>query len=58
MEIDKTRVVELLRERGLDDRALWVDRTLPDRIDVSKNAGLLATLHINPSELEDPPAAA
>jgi predicted metal-dependent TIM-barrel fold hydrolase len=53
MEIDKSKVLEVLRERGLDDRAIWVDRQLPDRIDVSSNAGLFATLGINPVELED-----
>lgn len=52
MEIDKAKVVELLRRRGLDDRAAWVDRQLPARIDVDQNAGLLATLKIDPSELD------
>lgn len=53
MEIDKSKVLELLRQRGQDDRALWVDRQLPDRIDVYQNSGLLATLHIDPAELAD-----
>lgn len=53
MEIDKARVLELLRQRGLDDRARFVDRQLPDRIDVHQNAGLLATLDIDPAELAD-----
>ncbi len=53
MEIDKAKILELLRSRGLGDRAIWVDKTLPDRVDVSKNAGLLATLNINPAELAD-----
>jgi hypothetical protein len=56
MEIDKVKVVALLRQRGLDDRAAWVDRTLPERIDVYQNAGLLATLSIVPAELADEPA--
>lgn len=53
MKIDKTKVVALLRHRGLDDRADWVDRQLPERIDVYDNAGLLATLNINPDDLAD-----
>jgi hypothetical protein len=53
MEIDKAKVVALLRERGLDDRAAWVDRQLPDRVDVARNAGLLRTLNIDPAELAD-----
>jgi hypothetical protein len=53
MEINKTKVVELLKHRGLNDRADWVDRQLPARIDVYENAGLLATLSIDPNELAD-----
>jgi hypothetical protein len=53
MEINKTKVVELLKHRGLNDRADWVDRQLPARIDVYENAGLLATLSIDPDELAD-----
>ena len=48
MEINKTKVIELLKHRGLNDRADWVDRQLPERIDVYENASLLATLSINP----------
>lgn len=59
MEIDKIKVVELLKQRGLDDRAAWVDRQLPDRIDTYQNEGLLRTLNIDPAELaDDAPAAA
>ena len=53
MEINKTKVVELLKRRGLNDRAEWVERQLPARIDVYDNAGLLATLSIDPNELAD-----
>ena len=53
MEINKSKVIELLKLRGLNDRAEWVDRQLPARIDVYDNASLLATLSINPDELAD-----
>jgi lipopolysaccharide biosynthesis regulator YciM len=53
MEIDKSKVLALLRQRGLNDRAIWVDRTLPDRIDVYTNSGLFSTLNIDPAELAD-----
>ncbi len=53
MEIDKSKVLTILRERGLDGRAAWVDRQLPDRIDVSTNVGLFSTLEINPADLAD-----
>jgi len=32
-----------------------VDRQLPERVDLDKNAGLLATLQISPADLADPP---
>lgn len=53
MEIDKEKVLQLLRQRGLDDRAIWVDKQLPDRIDTYNNAGLLRMLNIDPAELAD-----
>jgi hypothetical protein len=31
-----------------------VDRQLPERVDIERNAGLLATLQISPAELTDP----
>ena len=51
MYISKAALVATLRSRGLPSRADWVDRELPEFIDVDRNAGLLATLHINPADL-------
>ena len=53
-EVDKRRILQILRDRGLHARAEWVDRRLPERVDLEKNAGLLATLDIGPSDLTDP----
>jgi hypothetical protein len=53
-EVDKRKILQILRERGLHARAEWVDRRLSDRVDLERNAGLLATLHISPAELSDP----
>ena len=53
MEIDKSKVVELLRHRGLDERADWVDRQLSARIDVDQSAELLAMLKIDPADVAD-----
>lgn len=53
-EVDKSKILQILRDRGLHTRAEWVDRQLPQRVDLEKNAGLLATLNISPSELADP----
>jgi hypothetical protein len=53
-EVDKDKILKILRDRGLHARAEWVDRQLPQRVDLEKNAGLLATLHISQAELADP----
>jgi len=45
--VRKSLVLEALRHRALDARADWVDRTMPDDIDVQRNAGLLDTLGID-----------
>jgi hypothetical protein len=55
-EVDKQKILQVLRDRGLHVRAEWVDRQLPERVDLAKNAGLLATLHISPADLADPPS--
>jgi hypothetical protein len=54
-DVDKRKILQILHDRGLHARADWVDRQFPDRVDLEKNAGLLATLHISPSDLADPP---
>jgi hypothetical protein len=53
-EVDKQKILQILRDRGLHARAEWVDRQLPERVDLEKNAWLLATLDISPSDLADP----
>jgi hypothetical protein len=52
-EVDKDKILQILRDRGQQARAEWVDRQLPERVDLERNAGLLATLHISPSDLAD-----
>jgi hypothetical protein len=51
MIISKTLVLSILRERGQNGRADFVDRELPERIDSAQHGGLLATLHLDPSKL-------
>jgi hypothetical protein len=53
MTISKAVVVAVLRERGLHDRADFVDRELPDRINPSRHTGLFATLHLDPATLAE-----
>jgi hypothetical protein len=51
MIISKALVLSILRERGQYARADFVDRELPEPIDSAQHGGLLATLHLDPSEL-------
>jgi hypothetical protein len=45
--IDKAKILAVLRDRGLHDRADWVDRQLPDEIDAGKNASILRMLRLD-----------
>lgn len=54
LEIEKIKIVDWLRDRGQDARADWVDRELPNLVDTVSNAGLLATLGLNPADLAGP----
>jgi hypothetical protein len=53
MTIAKAVVVAVLRERGEHDRADFVDRELPERIDPSRHVGLLAMLRLDPAALAE-----
>jgi hypothetical protein len=52
-KIDKSKILQVLRQRGLDARADWVDREFSDRVDTVQNASLFGTLGINAAELAD-----
>jgi hypothetical protein len=54
MKIDRKKIVEVLRRRSQDDRAEWVDRDLPDLVDSTKDAGILATLGLRPADVAGP----
>ena len=56
MNIARDRIVNVLRDRGQQARADWVERELPERVDPAKNVGLLATLRLDPAELADVPS--
>ena len=51
MEIPKEKVLELLRERGEDNKAQEADRELPDQVDTERDSGLLSKLGIDPQDL-------
>ena len=52
VNVDKAQMVAVLRSRGLNARADWADRTLPDVVDTETNVGLLNTLAIAPESLQ------
>ncbi|MFC3743176.1 hypothetical protein [Paractinoplanes deccanensis] len=51
MTLSRADIVAVLRSRGLTARADWVERTLPEVVDVARNRSLLSTLHIDPEAL-------
>jgi len=51
MEIPKDKVLELLRERGDDDKAAQAEQELPDTVDHEQHADLLQKHGIDPKEL-------
>lgn len=55
MNVAKSKVLALLRSRGQNDRADWVDRTMPDEIDTAKNSGLLNLLKLDVADLTEKP---
>ncbi len=51
MEIPKDQILELLRNRGDNDKADQADKELPDNVDPERDSGLLSKFGIDPSEL-------
>jgi hypothetical protein len=49
--IDKAEIISVLRARGLNARADWMDRELPGLVDTYKNAALLRMLDVDPASL-------
>jgi hypothetical protein len=51
MEIDREHVVQLLREKGKDERVQQAIDSLPQKVDHEKHAQELEKLGIDPGEL-------
>jgi hypothetical protein len=49
--VEKAQIIEVLRSRGLHDRADWVDREFPGVVDAHKNSSLLRMLQIDPTAI-------
>ena len=51
MEIPKDKILDLLRQRGDNDKAQQADRELPDSVDPERDKGMLDQLGIDPQDL-------
>jgi hypothetical protein len=51
MEIPKDKILELLRERGQQDKAEQADQELPGQVDTEQHGDLLQKYGIDPKEL-------
>ncbi len=51
MEIDKKKIVDMLKGKGENDKAQQADSDLPDKVDTEKDKSMLDKLGIDPSEL-------
>jgi hypothetical protein len=51
VQIDKSTILDLLRERGQQDQASQAEQELPDQVDTEQDAGLLQRFGVDPQEL-------
>jgi len=51
VEIDKSQILDLLRQQGKNDEAAQADQQLPDKVDPQQHSDLLSTFGIDPQEL-------
>lgn len=51
MEIDKSQIVDMLRQAGEQGQADQAEAQLPDKVDTDQHRGLLDELGIDPGEL-------
>jgi hypothetical protein len=51
MEIPKDKIIEMLRERGADDKVQQAEQELPDQVDPEQHRDQLEKLGLNPDDL-------
>jgi hypothetical protein len=51
MEIPKDKIIDMLREKGADDKVAQAQQELPDQVDPEQHKDTLAKLGIDPSDL-------
>lgn len=51
MNIDKQQIIDLLKNRGDNDKADQAQQELPDQVDTDQDKGMLDKFGINPQDL-------
>ena len=51
MQLDKSMILDLLRQRGDQQTVDQADQELPDQVDTDQHAGLLERFGLNPKDL-------
>jgi hypothetical protein len=51
MEIPKDKILDLLKQRGENDKAEQADQELPDKVDPDRDRDILEKLGIDPQDL-------
>jgi hypothetical protein len=51
MEIPKEKILDLLKQRGENDKAEQADQELPDNVDPDRDRGILEKIGIDPQDL-------
>lgn len=51
MDIDKDKVMEMVRSKGDQNKTDQAEKELPDKVDPAQHADLLARFGINPKDL-------
>jgi hypothetical protein len=51
MQIDKAKIIDMLKSQGDDARATQAQSELPDKVDTDRDSGLLAKFGLDPKDL-------
>jgi len=51
MQIPKDKIIQMLRERGADDKVQQAEQELPDQVDPEQHKDQLQKLGIDPQDL-------
>ncbi|HEX2272983.1 MAG TPA: hypothetical protein VHG90_03815 [Acidimicrobiales bacterium] len=51
MQVDKDKILGLLRSRGEHEKAAQAEQELPDKVDDQEHGGLLAKFGVDPKEI-------